>query len=83
MSGRTAEAATVHSSFATRVRTALDVEPSAEFLRLGGGLAEDVKTEISRRGRGSAAVHTPQFVGRGLEFGELTAAWNRKARIRP
>ena len=75
MSGRAAEAATVHSSFATRIRTALDVEPSAEFLRLGGGLAEEVKTEISRRGRGSAAVHTPQFVGRGLEFGELTAAW--------
>ena len=75
MSGRATEAATVHAAFATRIRTTLDVEPSAEFLRLGGGLADDLKAEIARHGRGSAAVHTPQFVGRGLEFEELTSAW--------
>ena len=39
------------------------------------GLAEDVRAEIARRGRGSAAVHAPQFVGRGPEFGELADAW--------
>lgn len=75
MSGRTAEAATAHSGFATRVRTALDVEPSAEFLRLGGGLAEEVKTELARRGRGSAAMHSSQLAGRGPEFTELVDAW--------
>jgi DNA-binding SARP family transcriptional activator len=77
MSGRAADASTVHSSFATRVRTALDVEPSAEFQRLGGGLAEDLRSEMARRGRGSAAVHAPEFTGRSLEFSELTAAWEK------
>jgi DNA-binding SARP family transcriptional activator len=75
MSGRAAEAAAAHSGFATRVRTALDVEPSAEFLRLGGGLAEGVRTELARRGRGSAAVHMSQLAGRGPELAELTDAW--------
>ena len=75
MSGRAGDAASVHSGYATRVRTALDVEPSAEFLRLGGGLADDMRAEIARRGKGSAAVHAPQLVGRGLEFGELLTAW--------
>jgi len=75
MGGRAADAATAHASFATQLRTALDVEPSAEFLRLGGGLAEDVRSEMARRGRGSAAVRAPQFVGRGPEFAELIDAW--------
>ena len=75
MSGRATDAASIHAAFATRVRTTLDVDPSAEFLRLGGGLAEDLRVELARKGRGSAAVHAPQFVGRGLEFGELTDAW--------
>jgi DNA-binding SARP family transcriptional activator len=75
MSGRTSVAATVHSAYATRLRTTLDVEPSAEFLRLGGGLADDMRAEIARRGKGSAAVHAPPLVGRGLEFGELLTAW--------
>ena len=75
MSGRASDAATVHGAYATRVRTTLDVEPSAEFLRLGGGLADDMRAEIARRGKGSAAVHAPPLVGRGLEFGELLTAW--------
>ncbi|HUQ80552.1 MAG TPA: AAA family ATPase [Gemmatimonadaceae bacterium] len=75
MSGRAAEAATIHAGFMTRLRTSLDVEPSTEFLRLGGGLVEDARAALARRGRGSAAVHTPQFVGRSLELGELTSAW--------
>ena len=75
MSGRATDAATVHSAFTTRVRTTLDVEPSAEFIRLGGGLTNDLRAEMARKRRGSAAVHTPQFVGRALEFEEFMAAW--------
>ena len=75
MSGQAEDAATVHADYATRVRTTLDVEPSPEFLRLGGDLADDMRTEIARRGKGSAAVHAPQLIGRGLELGELLTAW--------
>ena len=37
MSGRNTEALKTHAGYVTRVRAALDIEPSAEFLRLGGG----------------------------------------------
>jgi DNA-binding SARP family transcriptional activator len=76
MSGRSAEALRTHAAFVSRVRAALDVEPSAEFLRLGGGLADDARSELARKGRGSAAVHAPQLVGRGAVMSELLDAWS-------
>jgi tetratricopeptide (TPR) repeat protein len=75
MNGRSAEALNVHAAFVTRVRTSLDLEPSAEFLRLGGGLASDAQHELQRRGRASTAVHAPAFVGRGAVMSELMDAW--------
>ena len=75
MSGRTGDALETHAAFVTRVRTSLDIEPSSEFLRLGGGLAEGARDELARRGRGSAAVRAPALVGRGQVMTELMDAW--------
>jgi len=75
MSGRSGDALKTHAAFVTRVRAALDVEPSAEFLRLGGGLADGAKEEMGRRGRGAAAVLSPAMVGRGAVMTELLDAW--------
>ena len=75
MTGRTGDALKTHASFVTRVRTALDVEPSDEFLRLGGGLADGARDELARQGRGTAAVMAPAFVGRGPMMSALLDAW--------
>lgn len=73
---RTAEALARHARFTARLRQDLDTEPSPEFARLTG--------EIKRIGRaeaafspapGSAALFTPDLVGRAAELGELRAAW--------
>ena len=77
MQGNSAEALKVHAGFVSRIRAAHDVEPSDEFLRLGGGLADDARTELSRKSRGSAAVHEPQLVGRTAIVGELVDAWRQ------
>ena len=75
MTGRSGEALQAHSAFVSRVRSALDLEPSAEFLRLGGDLAGDARSELARRGRTSAAVHPPELMGRGAVLSELLDAW--------
>jgi len=75
MSGRSGDALKTHAAFVTRVRAALDIEPSAEFMRLGGGLADGAKDEMGRRGRGAAAVLSPAMVGRGAVMTELVDAW--------
>jgi DNA-binding SARP family transcriptional activator len=75
MSGRGNDALKTHAAFVTRLRAALDVEPSPEFMRLGGGLADGAREELSRRGRGSAAVLSPSLVGRGAVMAELLDAW--------
>jgi len=75
MSGRSGDALKTHAAFVTRVRAALDLEPSAEFIRLGGGLADGAKDEMGRRGRGAAAVLSPEMVGRGAVMTELLDAW--------
>ena len=66
MSGRSGDALKAHAAFVTRVRTALDVEPSAEFLRLGGGLADGVRdevVEIEDALPGAIVVDRPRAVG--------------------
>jgi DNA-binding SARP family transcriptional activator len=74
MSGRSGDALKTHAAFVTRMRASLDLEPSAEFMRLGGGLADGAKEEMARRGRGAAAVLGPAMVGRGAVMTELLAA---------
>ena len=75
MNGRNSDALAVHAAFVTRARAALDIEPSAEFMRLGGGLADGAREELARRGRGSAAVLSPALVGRRAVMTELLDAW--------
>ncbi len=79
MNGRGSDALKTHAGFVSRLRTALDVEPSPEFLRLGGGLAETARSDLARRGagRGSAAVRAPGVVGRAAVLGELLDAWKQ------
>ena len=79
MSGRNADALKTHAAYVTRVRAALDVEPSSEFLRLGGGLAEGARGQAVRRSRGSAAVHAPELIARGPVLNELLDAWTQAA----
>ena len=74
MNGRNGDALAVHAAFVTRARAALDIEPSAEFMRLGGGLADGAREELARRNRGSAAVLSPSLVGRGGVMTELLDA---------
>ena len=77
MSGRSGEALTIHAGFVSRMRAALDVEPSVEFLALGGGLADSARTEQTRKRRGSAALHTPALAGRAAVMDELAHAWSQ------
>ena len=57
MNGRNSDALGVHAAFVTRARAALDLEPSAEFMRLGGGAREELA-----RGR-SAERSAPPLLG--------------------
>ena len=77
MGGRSAEALKAHGAYLTRVRASRDIEPSEEFLQLAGDLADAARDEVARKGRGSAAVHAPAFVGRAAVMGELADAWKR------
>jgi DNA-binding SARP family transcriptional activator/tetratricopeptide (TPR) repeat protein len=74
LSGRREEAATVLAGFVTRIRSELGVEPSAELLReqvpAGGE-----RTDRLTRGGGSAAIFTPDMVGRAALFARLVEAW--------
>ncbi|MFN8574115.1 MAG: BTAD domain-containing putative transcriptional regulator [Gemmatimonadaceae bacterium] len=75
MCGRNGDALRTHAAFVARVHTVLDLEPSVEFQRLGGGLAETARTDLARQGRGSAALRTPTLVGRGAVMRELSDSW--------
>jgi DNA-binding SARP family transcriptional activator len=77
MNGRGTDALKTHAAFVSRVRTSLDLDPSVEFLRLGGGLADEARTELARKGRVSVAVHDPQLVGRAAVLDELSEGWLR------
>lgn len=74
--GRAADALAEHSRFVARLSGELGVSPSASFL-------ESVE-RIERRGRlhpglapspGSAALFTPDLIGRSEEMGDVEAAW--------
>ncbi|HEX6059502.1 MAG TPA: AAA family ATPase [Gemmatimonadaceae bacterium] len=75
MRGRAEEALERHADFVARLRAELDVEPSPEFLRLAGGLAQQARSEAARRARPSTGMRVPALVGRGHELAELAAAW--------
>ena len=78
MSGRNSDALRTHAAFVARVRTVLDLEPSPEFVRMGGGLAEHARSDLARQGLGSAAFRTPSLVGRSTVMRELGEALERR-----
>jgi DNA-binding SARP family transcriptional activator/tetratricopeptide (TPR) repeat protein len=74
LDGRTDEALAYHAAFRSRFRMEFDLEPPADFLELGKRL------ERSRLGGGarlptSAALFTPDLVGRGAALAELISVW--------
>ena len=73
--GRSAEARGRHAAVTARLRSELDAEPTAAFLRLGERLARAPAPPADRR-IGSAALFTPDLVGRDGALGVLRAAWS-------
>lgn len=76
MAGRNGDALRVHAAFVARVKTVLDLEPSPEFMRMAGGLAETARSDMARQGQGSAAMRTPSLIGRAAVMRELKDAWS-------
>jgi len=74
MDGRAGLALERHAEFVVRLRQALDVDPSPEFLALAGGLESQVRVESAREGRQSTALRAPALVGRGHEISEIMVA---------
>lgn len=76
MNGRNGDAFRTHAGYVARVKTVLELEPSPEFMRLAGGLAETARNDLARQGQGSAALRTPSLVGRGAVVRELSDSWS-------
>ncbi|MGI9041182.1 MAG: ATP-binding protein [Gemmatimonadales bacterium] len=74
-SGRTAEARARHAAATARLRAELDAEPTAELVRLGERLARTSSPAAEASRIGSAALFTPDLIGRDDALGELRTAW--------
>jgi DNA-binding SARP family transcriptional activator/Tfp pilus assembly protein PilF len=75
LAGRPAEARARYAAAVARLRSELEVEPGAE-LRLAGAKVERAVAGAAPGHRpGSAALFTPDLVGRGPALAELEAAW--------
>ncbi|MFL5494061.1 MAG: AAA family ATPase, partial [Gemmatimonadales bacterium] len=64
-----------HAATTTRMRAELEAEPTEEFVRLGERLARAFSPAAEERRIGSAALFTPDLVGRDGALGDLRAAW--------
>jgi DNA-binding SARP family transcriptional activator/tetratricopeptide (TPR) repeat protein/TolB-like protein len=73
--GRGAEARTRHAAAAARLRAELEAEPTDAFVRLGQRLSQAFAPAAAERRIGSAALFTPDLIGRDGALGELLAAW--------
>lgn len=76
LDGRPAEALARHAAFRSHLR-ALESEPSPAFVQLGKILERDLAGGRGQHTPGSAALFTPDLVGRGPALAELLAAWER------
>ena len=75
LAGRPGEARTRYAAAVARLRSELEVEPGPE-LRLAGVQVERAVAGTTPGHRpGSAALFTPDLVGRGPALAELAAAW--------
>jgi DNA-binding SARP family transcriptional activator/tetratricopeptide (TPR) repeat protein len=74
--GNAVEALSVHTNFTARVREALDVQPSRDFLLLAESLYDAARSGVPERGRSSLpAVSILPFVGRVTTLSKLDDAW--------
>ncbi len=77
LDGRTDEALARHAVFLTRLRSELEIEPSAEFMRLKARLERSAAALPSTATPGSSALFTPDLVQRGPALADLLGAWQR------
>jgi DNA-binding SARP family transcriptional activator/tetratricopeptide (TPR) repeat protein/TolB-like protein len=75
LGGRTADAITRHAQVVARLR-GRGVEPSAELVALGVRLDRGPAPKKDARSLGSAALFSPDFVGRDHALAELGRAWS-------
>ena len=79
LGGRTADAITRHAQVVARLR-GRGVEPSVELMALGARLERGSSPRKDIQTLGSAALFSPDFVGRDHAFAELGAPGARPAR---
>jgi DNA-binding SARP family transcriptional activator/TolB-like protein len=76
--GRTGAALSRHAEHRARVRRELDEDPSEDFLQLRDRLVTNFRPgEHGRGAAASAALFTPDLVGRGAHRAELRDSWQR------
>jgi len=75
LSGRHAAAVDRHAAFAARLQSELGVAPSAKFLELATALKRSPAPGRRTTSPGSAALFTPDLVGRTPALAELADAW--------
>lgn len=76
LAGRTSEARVRHAVFSARLRSDLEREPSAELIALGLRIERELSRDHTPHRPGSAALFTPDMVGRGAALAELAAGWD-------
>jgi DNA-binding SARP family transcriptional activator/tetratricopeptide (TPR) repeat protein/TolB-like protein len=76
LDGRTAQALAHHAAFRSQLRST-DAAPGLAFEQLGLLLERHASKTVGHDAAGSAALFTPDLVGRGPILAELFAAWNR------
>jgi DNA-binding SARP family transcriptional activator/TolB-like protein len=74
LDGRTAEALARHAAFLSQLG-ASDLEATPAFVQLGRTLERQAAAAAEHHTAGSAALFTPDLVGRGPALAELLAAW--------
>jgi DNA-binding SARP family transcriptional activator/TolB-like protein len=75
LEGRAAEALAHHAAFHSRFRSEFGTDPPAQFLELSNRL-ERAAAASGQRLPTSAALFTPDLIGRGAALAELLAAWH-------
>ena len=75
LGGRTADAITRHAQVVARLR-GHGMEPSVELMALGARLERGSSPRKDIQTLGSAALFSPDFVGRDQAFAELGRAWS-------
>ncbi|MBA3318103.1 MAG: AAA family ATPase [Gemmatimonadales bacterium] len=76
LAGRASEARVRYTNFEARLRSDLEREPSAELKALGLRIERELSRAQDSHRPGSAALFTPDLVGRSAPLAELAAGWD-------